>query len=328
MPEIEIHPSIANIVLEDVLAESLRANRLDPKLLYVTARQAELWREVSRKHSPVHANPEFARIYREAFGRMAEELHAGKIHLVGLGPGTGFKEAELAARLQQGGCDVRFSAIDVSRDLVEESAKRVGATGAAADWHLVCDLAELEFIKKWLDADGREAPRLYTFFGVVPNLEPGFVAKMLPGLLRPGDVLLASVHLAPVGEGVSLEGAMNKILPQYKNAETLAWLREAMLQWKLDELMEEPRIGVSTRGEVPCLLGSASWKSPQTFYRFTGDRDSLADPLFELFFSLRYTPGLFTELLKSAGVQGEMLAMTACREEAIWAVRNGLDSKA
>ena len=309
MAGITIHPSMANIDLDDVLAASLRANRLDPKLLYVTPRQAELWREVSLKHSPIHTNPEFTRIYRDANAHIANEISAGKIHLVGLGQGTGRKEAELASLLQSHGREVRFTAIDVSRDLVEEASKRVAATGASADRHLVCDLAQLDDIKHWLDADGMEMPRLFTFFGIVPNLEPKFVAKMLRELLRPGDLLLASVHLAPVSEGIGIDAAMNTIVPQYDNARTLAWLRKAMEQWKLDTRMQAPRIVMDLQGEIPCLRGLAFWNSSHA--------------AFQLFYSLRYTPALFEELLRYAGVQGEMLAITSCREEAIWAVQSG-----
>ncbi len=308
MAEIEIHPSLATINLEEVLAASLRANRLDPKLLYVTSRQAELWREVSLKHSPIHTNAEFSRIYRDAYARFTEGIGAREVHLVGLGPGTGLKEAELATKLLSQGREVKFTAIDVSRDLVEEASRRVVASGAGDSRHLVCDLAELEFIKDRLDAIDRELPRIFTFFGLVPNLEAAFVGELLRELLRPGDVLLASVHLAPVGEGVSVEAAMRKILPQYDNAETLAWLNEAMIQWRLNESMQAPRIVLGERDGIPCIRGTAAWESA----------DAAA---FQLFFSLRYTPQLFEELLRSAGVRGEMLALTACREEAIWAVR-------
>lgn len=321
MVEIEIHPSVAKIDLEKVLAASLRANRLDPKLLYVTSRQAELWREVSRKHSPIHTNPEFTRIYGEAYARIVEKLPAGKIHLVGLGPGTGLKETELAAQLRARGHDVQFTAIDVSGDLVEEASKRVAATGASSDRHLVCDMAELDYINDWLDADDRETPRLFTLFGVVPNLEPLFVAKLLGELPRAGDVLLASVHLAPVGDGRDEIAAMELIEPQYKNAETVAWLREAMTQWNLNDLMQEPRIGPSWHRRIPCICGAARWNSFETYLSFGGNRGVFADVSFELFFSMRYTPPIFEELLRHAGIKGEMLAITACREEAIWAVR-------
>jgi SAM-dependent methyltransferase len=320
--EITIHPSTTNIDLEQVLGYSLRKNRLDPKLLYVTPRQAELWREVSLKHSPIHTNPEFTRIYRESYARIAEENCPEKIHLVGLGPGTGQKENELASRLQEGGKGVRFSAIDVSRDLVVESSKRVGSTGASTDQHLVCDLVELGFIKGWLDTVDRDTPRLFTFFGVVPNLNPMLVVKLLHELLRPGDVLLASVHLAPIGDGLDESAAMKRIEPQYNNPETLAWLREAMTQWKLNDLMQEPQIRVGRQRSVPRIGAIAPWNSFETYLRYGGNRGVFADVAFVLFSSLRYTPALFEELLRHAGVQGEMLAITACREEAIWAVRS------
>ena len=310
MAGITIHPSMTNINLDEVLAASLRANRLDPKLLYVTPRQAELWREVSLKHSPIHTNPEFTRIYREAYARVVEEMRAEKIHMVGLGPGTGLKEAELAKQMCSKGHEVSFSAIDVSRHLVEEASKRVLTTGSSADRHLVCDLAELEYIKNWLDSGDPETPRLFTFFGVVPNLKPDFVAKLLGEILRPGDVLLASVHLAPVSEGVDIDAAMNTILPQYDNAETLAWLHEAVVHWQLNARMQEPRIVSDRLGKIPRIRGLASWNSP-------------LEATFQLFFSLRYTPEFFEILLHDAGVQGEMLAVTSCREEAIWAVRSG-----
>ncbi len=321
MPGIEIHPSIANIVLEDVLAASLRANRLDPKLLYVTPRQAALWREVSLKHSPIHTNPEFSRIYRDAYDRIVERVRGQKVHLVGLGPGTGRKEAELAARLRSHGCEVEFTAIDASRDLVEESAKRVVTTGAGDGRHLVCDLAELDFIKDWLDAKDRESPRLFTFFGLVPNLEPQFVTQLFSKLLRSDDALLVSVHLAPVDEGLDLEAAMKRVLPQYDNPETLAWLRTTMDYWKLGDFMEEPKIVAGERKDLPCIGGIAPWKSHEAYLKFAPDAGEFADVSFSLFFSLRYTPALFEELLRQAGVRGERLAMTTCREEAIWEIR-------
>jgi SAM-dependent methyltransferase len=323
MAGITIHPSMASINLEQVLGFSLRNNRLDPKLLYVTPRQAELWREVSLKHSPIHSNPEFTRIYRQSFARIAKENCPEKIHVVGLGPGTGQKESELTSRLQEGGKEVRFSAIDVSSDLVEESSRRVGETGASTDKHLVCDLVELAFIKDWLDTVDREAPRIFTFFGVVPNLDPMLVVKLLHELLRPGDVLLASVHLAPIGDGLDESAAMARIEPQYNNPETLAWLREAMTQWKLNDLMHEPQIRVSKLRDIPRIGAVAPWNTFETYVRFGINPRILADLAFVLFSSLRYTPALFEELLRRAGVKGEILAMTACREEAIWAVRSG-----
>ena len=308
MPEIEVHPSIGKLALDDVLAASLRANRLDPKLLYVSDKQAALWREVFLKHSPIHGNPEFVRIYGEAFGQVAGRLPAGRIWLIGLGCGTGLKEEKLCRCVSEHGREVEFSAIDVSRELVLEAAKRLAAAGADAERHVVCDLAEVEFIRRWLDEYDPETPRVFTFFGLVPNLQPAFVTKLLGGILRPIDVLLASVHLAPVGNGVDPAAAMKKVLPQYDNVETLAWLQAARDEFELREVLVEPRMVIGECEAIPCLQGLAAWKAQ-------------SNPDFVLFQSLRYTPALFADLLQGHGLAVEQLAMTACREEAIWSVR-------
>src|SRR4051794_34902384 len=56
---LDFHTSVRGNALREVAAQGLRENRLDPKSLYVTPRQADLWRAVSRAHSPIHGNPEF-----------------------------------------------------------------------------------------------------------------------------------------------------------------------------------------------------------------------------------------------------------------------------
>lgn len=321
--KIDFHPSVAEGPLEREAIASLQANRIDPKFLYVTPRQAELWRQVSLGHSPIHANPEFARIYREAFARVVDQLAPGKVLLVGLGCGTGLKELELYSCLKSRGREALFSAIDVSRDLVEESAQKLVAAGAGHQRSLVCDLAEAAFLADWLDrAAGREnLPRLITFFGLVPNLAPSVVTRLFRAIVHPGDVLLASVHLAPVREGVDLPAAMRSVLPQYDNPETLAWLTAALEHWDLKDRVDAPEMKIGEVEGVPAFVATARWKSSESFERW-GHRflPKIEEPL-RLFHSLRYTPELFENLPRREGFKLELLAMTSCREEAIWSVR-------
>ena len=304
---IDFHPSVGEGAIEREAAASLRANRIDPKLLYVTARQAELWRQVSLRHSPIHGNPEFARIYREAFTRVIECLPPGNVALVGLGCGTGLKELELYSRLKASGREALFAAIDVSRDLVMESAQKLVAAGARHERSLVCDLAESAYLAEWLNGWGGRLPRLITFFGLVPNLAPSVVTRLFRAILRPGDVLLVSAHLAPVGGKVDLPTAMRLVLPQYDNPETQAWLSAALEQLNLTERVEAPQLAIGEMEGVPALLATARWKS------------SGEEPL-QVFHSLRYTPPLFEHVLQRDGFDVELLAITSCREEAIWAV--------
>ncbi len=318
---LDFHPSVQEGALEREAVASLQANRIDPKLLYVTPRQAELWRQVFLRHSPIHGNPEFARIYRDSFARIAATMARGKVWLVGLGCGTGRKEAELCARLKAEGSEVIFSAIDVSRDLVAESAEKLIAAGAEPRRSLVCDLAETDFLAGWLGRATEALPRLFTFFGLVPNLAPSAVTRLFRAVLRPGDVLLASAHLAPVGDGVDLSAAMESVLPQYDNPETQAWLEAALEHWGLRDRVDAPAMSIGEIEGIPAFVALAKWKSSAPFEK-GGHRiaPKMDEPL-RVFHSLRYTPTLFEQRLRSEGFQVELLAQTACREEAIWALR-------
>jgi len=307
--------------------ESLESNRIDPKFLYVTPRQAELWRQVSLNHSPIHGNPEFVRIYREAFAKVLDQYPAEKISLVGLGCGTGSKERELYLALKAQGRSAIFSAVDVSGDLVTESARKLEAAGADIAQHVVCDLTQTSPLTQWLDQQNPHLTRLITFFGLVPNLMPAVVVRIFRAVLRPGDALLVSVHLAPVHDDDPKEvpAAMASVLPQYDNPETLAWLSAALEHWDLVDRVDPPKMQVGQVDEIPALLAYARWKSSEPFekwgHRFFPDPEK---PL-RLFYSLRYMPTLFERFLKREGFAFDLLEMTACRQEAIWLVRRGSD---
>jgi Histidine-specific methyltransferase, SAM-dependent len=318
---IDFHHSVGEGALEREAVASLQANRIDPKLLYVTPRQAELWRQVFLRHSPIHGNPEFARIYRDAFARVADTLPPGKIRLVGLGCGTGLKEADLCSCLKAQGRDVLFTAIDVSRDLVSESVQKLTAAGAEHRRSLVCDLGEADFLAEWLDREAQETPRLFTLFGLVPNLPPSTVFRLLRALLRPKiDVLLASAHLAPVGDGTDLPTAMRSVLPQYDNPETLAWLTAALENWGLQDYVDPPAMSIGAIENIPAFVASARWKSSRPFEKWNHSFPPKRDEPLRLFHSLRYTPPLFEDLFRHAGFNLQLLAQTSCREEAIWSI--------
>lgn len=321
MPVIDMHPSVGAGMLQRAAVASLQANQVDPKFLYVTPHQAALWRQVFLRHSPIHANPEFVRIYHDAFTQSASKLASPKVLLAGLGCGTGLKERQLYSALKASGHSALFAAIDVSRDLVEESAQNLIAAGADHHRSLVCDLAEAEFLGSWLARLDGGLPRLITFFGLVPNFAPSAVIRLFRAVLRPGDVLLVSAHLAPVNDERGLSAAMQSVLPQYKNPETLAWLNAALHNWGLEALVESPEMIVDEVEGIPAFRALARWKNGETFEkwgrRFSPDPET---PL-QLFSSLRYTPSLFEGLLREAGLRADLLAITSCLEEAIWSVR-------
>src|SRR5260221_3585356 len=190
--------------------------------------------------SPIHANPKFARIYREAFAQVPDRLKPGKVLLAGLGCGRALKDLALLSSLKSRGCEAFFAAIDVSHDLVREWAQKLVAAGAGHRRSLVCDLAQTAFLGQWLDARESGLPRLLTFFGLVPNFAPSAVTRLFRAVLRPGDLLLASAHLVPLPDenGEELSSGMNLILPPSDKPETLAWLTAGLELWGLGNFCE------------------------------------------------------------------------------------------
>ena len=322
VPEIVVHSSVEEAALDREAIAALRANRIDPKFLYITPHQAELWRQVFLHHSPIHGNPDFIRIYRESFAATSRNLGDQKILLVGLGCGTGRKELDLCSSLAG---KVLFTAIDVSCDLVMESVGQLIAAGADHQRSLVCDLAEVEFIGRWLDDLDGTLPRVITFFGLFPNFPPSVVTRLFRAISRPGDRLLASAHLVLVPEGKEEEisAAMKAILPQYDNAETLAWLGAALELWELEELVHSPEIEIGEIEGVPAFIGTARWRTNEPFVKWGVSFLPQKDESLRLFYSLRYTPALFEKMLRREGFDPELLSITICRQEAVWCIRRG-----
>lgn len=301
--------------------ESLQSNRIDPKFLYVTPRQSELWRQVFLKHSPIHANPEFSRIYRDAFAQITDRLKTKKVLLAGLGCGTGLKELQLYSTLKTGGGEALFAAIDVSFELVMESAQKLIAAGAEHRRSLVCDLAQSRFLGEWLNGLTEDLPRLITFFGLFPNFSPSDVMRLFRSILRLSDILLASAHLVPVDDNTELSAAMQSLLPQYDNSETLAWLNAVLELWGLESLVHPPEITVGQVDGIPAFLGLARWKTSKPFEKWGHWFSPKEEYPLRLFYSLRYTPLLFENRLREEGFDVELLSITSCRQEAVWCIQ-------
>jgi hypothetical protein len=323
VPDLDFHPSTRDRELDRQAIKSLQANQIDPRFLYITPHQTELWRQVFLRHSPLHSNSEFVRIYRDAFSRILDRLKPGKVFLVGLGCGTGAKELQLHAGLNERGHDTLFAAIDVSRDLVIESVEKLVAAGAGHRRSLVCDLTQSDFLAQWLDRLDPALPRLITFFGLTPNLAPAVAARIFRSILRPGDILLVNAHLAPVknetGEG--LPTAMQTLLPQYDNPETRAWLTAALEYLELENRVDPPEIKIGRVEAVPAFLATSRWKANEPFEKWGRRFSPHSDPL-RLFHSLRYTPTLFENMLCREGLRAGLLSITSCRQEAVWSVEN------
>lgn len=320
---IDRHASVQDEALRQTSIAALQANRIDPKSLYVTPHQADLWRQVFLRHAPLHGNAEFARIYQEAFDRVLDQFASRQIYLVGLGCGTGAKELAFYTKLKHRGQHALFSAIDVSRDLVVESAGKLVGAGAGHRRSLVCDLGQAAFLAEWLDGVDSGLPRLITFFGLVPNFAPSEVIRIFRALLRPSDLLLVSAHLAPVASDQpgAVAAAMDVVLPQYDNPETLAWLAVALAHERIEHRVDPPEMTIGAVEGIPAFLAQARWKTSEPFEKEGHSVSPNVEEPLRLFYSLRYTPALFENMLRDARLKVERLALTSCRQEALWSVQ-------
>jgi hypothetical protein len=155
-------------------------------------------------------------------------------------------------------------------------------------------------------------------------------------MLRPGDLLAVSANLAPAAPGTAAFGsgaesvpegkawaaayeeACLRVLPQYDNPETHRWLRQVLVEWGLDPLLDGTRFGLEWIGEVLGLCARCAWKIRGPL-DWEGTVLAIeASRALRLFFSLRYTPAIVTRKLHAHGFRVEHGFQTPCSQEGVW----------
>lgn len=206
------------------LRRSFRNRRLNPKSLYESPKQTRQWLAVHRTYSAWRIDPDCARVYHEAFLAAARHLEAVPgVGVIGLGCGSGEKDASLLRTFAQSRERLLYFPVDVSPSLVLLASEAALDAKPEIECHpLVCDLNECEDFSDWLETRTSEgARRCFTFLGMIPNWEPRSVSARLNGWLKTNDLLLLSANLTP---GDDYEAGVRKILDQYDNPPTRDWL--------------------------------------------------------------------------------------------------------
>ncbi|MEM1058426.1 MAG: L-histidine N(alpha)-methyltransferase [Verrucomicrobiota bacterium] len=287
-----------------------RALAVDPAFHYVSARQAELWLEVHRAHSPAHGDTAVRETYADFFRAQAPAL-GGCPHVVALGSGGGAKDRLLLKALAGSGhAPARFTPQDVSPGLAMLSAEAVQDLDLVHPVQpVVGDLLAMNDFGDWLDRLDGGAARLFTAFGLVPNFEPGEFFPWLARLLRPRDALLLSANLLPAeAEPDGLNAGMEKILPQYDNPETRAWLTRVLHDWgwEADVDLDGYRMQIAADQEQHRFEATVPWR---------------AGGKLRLFFSHRYTPQTLAAALEAHGLLLGEGSVAPGGEEGLWLVR-------
>jgi L-histidine N-alpha-methyltransferase len=305
------------------LLESLRTGEVNHKFHYDSVKQTQKWLALHQVYSPSRTDADCAAIYERSFEAAAKRIEAKRVHLIGLGCGGGQKDTRLLKLLQQTGREIFYTPSDVSTAMV------LVARGAAMEvvpeencFPLVCDLASAKDLPEVLDkSKARDAQRIITFFGMIPNFEPGMILPKLSLLLGSEDLLLFSANLAP---GPDYEAGIRKILPLYDNGLTRDWLMTFLSDLGVQEDDGEITFRIEDDRSV------AGLKRVAAYFEFSRDRElSIEDQRFQLaarktirlFFSYRHTPELVRALLSERGIEVIDEWITKSKEEGVFLCR-------
>ncbi len=317
-----IHPSVRASAFRHRRIESLRTGMIDPTFHYAAVKQAELWLRVHQLHAPGSVQSDFRAIYRDLADDLARSLAGQAVHVIGLGSGGGEKEAWILEALHEQGCTLRYTPVDVSPELALLSAEMADRRVHFPVIPLVGHLSLLEGPPDWLPNDDPAEIRVYTAFGLTPNLPPDWLPRQLARQLRTGDQLLISANLAPTEQPDQADylPACRRLMSQYDNPETLAWLRQALIDWGIAPLLSEPHFDLAELQGVAGFFATSHWLDDTRFdwegLPFTA---RAGEPLL-LFYSLRYTPARLARELAACGLTLGTGYVTGNGEEGVWRV--------
>ncbi len=226
---------------------------LPASALYASPSLGRLWKKVHCSCSPFFKRPAVRRLYQTPATILRKKL-APSYSLIALGCADGAKESLLLKKLPP---PTFLIAADTNLALARRAARRLPAH------QKTCRKIDLS---KPLPAFHLplSTHRVFTLFGVLPNLEPLPLLRRISGMMESGDLFLFSANLAP---GKSAFAGARKILSQYDNPPTRRWLEAAIRRYRpklprgrLDfSVQPDPRQHSLARIEARWITGQRTW---------------------------------------------------------------------
>jgi L-histidine N-alpha-methyltransferase len=294
---ISIHESQFPENVRRDLLKSLRTRKINHKFHYDSLKQTQKWLTLHQIYSPSRNDENGRAIYENSFEAVAAKIKSKSVHVIGLGCGGGQKDARLLKLLKTRGKEIFYTPCDVSSAMVLTARKTVLAILTEKNcFPFVCDLATASDLPEFIGKQKiKNATRLATFFGMIPNFEPQEILPKLAKLIRSKDFLLFSANLAP---GKNYAAGMKKILPQYDNAPTRNWLMTFLLDLGVEKSDGELQFEIAA-GDFGLKRLIANFyfrhtrqiKIENEIFKFK------ASEKIRLFFSYRCTPELVSKIL-------------------------------
>lgn len=292
---ITIHRSQFPEAVRCDLLRSLRTRKVAHKFHYDSVKQTQKWLALHQQFAPSRYDENCRAVYEQSFKATAGKIKSKSVHLIGLGCGGGQKDTRLLKELKKRR-QIYYTPCDVAAAMVL-TAREV-ALPVCPEKHcfpLVCDLETATNLPVVFDLPvARNAMRIVTFFGMIPNSEPQVILPKLASLVRPKDWLLFSANLAP---GHDYAAGVKKILPQYDNALTRDWLLTFLLDLGVEKKDGELRFGIEDKNGLKRVVANYHFKRTCPIEIEDDAFTFKAGDTIRLFFSYRYTLKLVRKYL-------------------------------
>jgi uncharacterized SAM-dependent methyltransferase len=302
------------------LVESLRTRAVNHKFHYDSVKQTQKWLALHQAHSPSRNDTDCAAIYDAGFQAAAARVQSKAVHVIGLGCGGGQKDMRLLRLLKENGKEIFYTPCDVSTAMVLTAREAALAVVPPEQcFPLVCDLAGVDDLPAIFGTrTTHHAPRLTTFFGMIPNFEPEMILPKLASLVGAKDELLFSANLAP---GKDYEAGVKKILPQYDNALTRDWLLAFLFDLGVEPRDGELRFAIEDKRGLKRIVARFHFTHSRALMVEEERFEFKAGESIRLFFSYRYTPELVRQVLARYGLEVVEQWVTRSEEEGVFLCR-------
>lgn len=310
-----VHASRYPARVRSAYLASFRTRRMNHQFHYDTEKQAQQWLSIHEAFSPARRDEDCINTYQTAFSAASKIVSNRPLIVLSLGCGGGQKDLALLRELRNPE-GIQYFPTDVSLPLALTAHTLItNENSFIKSQPAVLDISQTERLNELLPLN---APRLITFFGMLPNFEPEEVLPQLSQVIRADDYLLVSANLAP---GADYASGVEKVLPQYDNAQTRRWVATVLLDAGLELDASEIEFVIADNG----LL-----KRIEAAYRFTKSQTIRIDEVkftfepgerFQLFFSYRHTPKLLRDLFAPYKLEVVQEWITDSGEEGVFLLR-------
>ncbi len=317
---VAIHSSQFPEKVRQDLLESLRTRAVNHKFHYDSVKQTQKWLALHQAHSPSRNDADCAAIYDQAFEAAATRIESKAVHVIGLGCGGGQKDTRLLRLLKERGREIFYTPSDVSTAMVLTARQAsLAVINENNCFPTVCDLAGADDLPTIFGTrTTHHAPRLPTFFGMIPNFEPEMIFPRLASMVGASDWLLFSANLAP---GPDYAAGVQRVLPQYDNPLTRDWLLAFLFDLGVEAGDGELRFKIEEVNGLKRITAHFHFEHPRTVSVDAERFEFRAGDFIRLFFSYRYTPELAQRFLAQHGLKVLDQWGTKSEEEGVFLCR-------